>query len=161
MRWAQVSINTHLCSSWSPSNASLTSGWSHPCVSWQDAAAASLYDSLYDSLVTADRMQQQPPPRSVSHLGTHFPRLTLTSHQSCSLIGWPPHPWPLIGCSQVPADLWVMQSFLSPNTINSSRTAPFRCMVDQWCTQAKFLFTFLIMYLNHSSLSIGDLQMPW
>jgi len=116
---------------------------------------------VYHILVSADRMQQQPPPRSVSHLGTHFPLLTLTPHQSCYLIGWTPHSWPLIGCSQVPADLWVMQSFLSPNTINSSRTAPFRCMVDQWCTQAKFLFTFLILYLNHSSLSIGDLQMPW
>ena len=92
-------------------------------------------------LVSAVRMQRQPAPRSLSHLGSHFLCLTLAWHQSGSLIGQLPILWSLIGCNQVPADLWVMQSFLSPNTINSSRTAPFLCMGDQGCFQAKFLFS--------------------
>ena len=100
--------------------SSLAAQCSHPCISCEDAAPASTAHA--------------------AHLGSRFLRLTLAWHQSCSLIGQLPNLWPLIGCSQVPTDLWVMQSFLSPNTINSSRTAPFRFMGDQGCFQAKFIF---------------------
>jgi len=131
LRWSKVNLRPQ--KDQCILKSSIAPQCSHPCISCEDAA--------------------QPAQRTLSHIGSHFLCLTLAPHLSCSLIGQLPILWPLIGCNHAPADLWVMQSFLSPNTINSSRTAPFRCMGDQGCFQAKFLFSFF--------LQIIDLKMPW